>query len=256
MALTALEGMLFSSTRRIGIDDGTILASEIKRSVQKYLNDNADSPSKRMVFVTNNEQWASLLKEQELAQPDNVILIHEASPCLQGLRMAKFSMHFALWEDVVKKEKLNCAHVRYKSISIAMGIVLLSMATSVFAFRSQETKRNLALRAGEEYALLQKTLKKEYGEKFFALLKKEIKPDYALIFFEFYRRVPFGYAVKGLTINKKSSGDWQVTAEIYPSNPAVKTGHFPKSGIFTNAQVETAVFNNNVGQKITLRKKI
>jgi hypothetical protein len=250
--MTIFEGNRFSSTRRIVIADEGQLISELKRSLQAYLSDNPASREKSLNVITNQMDWLSALGAY--FSKENVKVFDSLCPCLDGLAMAKFSMHFRSLEEILRQKRHQVMVDRIR-IWVAGGVIILTgLGAYALAWGYNQRQSEQLFKAKARLEDMQGRLRQMNNTKIFALLKKKGVINYSFLFNEFLRGMPVGYLLKNWSINSdQGEGSWELKAEIYPQSNYVASRTFCLTGLFQQAKLEAAVVNKVLGQVITLK---
>ena len=182
--ITIFEASRFSSTRRIVITDEGQLISELKRSLQVYLSDNPASREKSLNIVTNQMDWLSILGEHFLKE--NVKAFDSLCPCLDGLAMAKFSMHFRSLEEVLRQKRHQVMVDRIK-MGVAGGVIIvMGLGAYALAWGYGQRQSEQLYKAKVRLEDVQMRLKQMNSMKIFALLNKRGVINYSILFNEFF----------------------------------------------------------------------
>ncbi len=250
VVISIFEGNRFNSPRRLVIKDEAHLVSELKRSLQAYLSEVPDARSKPMSISTNQMNWLEALTAQ--FPQANIKSFDSLCPCIDGLVLAKFNMHFRSLEDILRQRRQQVFVNRLKVGALSFFFVLLGLSTYGLAwgYNQHQTKEfHQALAYMED---LQSKLKQMHAQKIAALLYKGGVIDFASLYYEFYRRVPFGYRVKDWQIISTVQGQWVFKGAVYPASVMVMANTFRLTGLFQQAKLEAAMVEKVLGQVITL----
>ncbi len=250
VVISIFEGNRFNSPRRLVIKDEAHLASELKRSLQAYLSDNSDSRSKPISIVTNQMNWLEGLSAQ--FPQANIKSFDSLCPCIDGMVLAKFNMHFRSLEDILRQKRRQAFVNRLKVGALSLFFVLLGLGTYGLAWGYNQHQSQEFHKAEAYMEDLQIKLKQMHAQKITALLRKGGDIDFSSLYYEFYRRVPFGYRVKDWHILAMSPGKWVFKGAVYPASPMVMAKTFRLTGLFQQAKLEAAMVEKVLGQVITL----
>ncbi|MBI3601274.1 MAG: hypothetical protein HY209_00025 [Candidatus Omnitrophica bacterium] len=252
---TFFEGMYFSSPRRISMRDVGYMISEIKRSWQNFLSERSNqnqSSDVPFVLVSNNQQWLSAFVQQGFLSEENIIHVNVDFAVLQGLKSAKFTMHFALAKEILKQKKRQLWKIRLK-VLVASSFLILSGLSLYITAKVFEHK------ALAQYQYLQKQenqckqrLEMLYQQKFLSLLRQNRPIDYAKVYYDFVRSTPVDYLIDSIQFQKDINGIWQFEGVIYPEDEHTAPADFQRQLSFVKAKVSFIVSNKFLGQQIDL----
>ena len=254
--VTFFEGMHFGSPRRISMRDVGYMISEIKRSWQNFLSEisrQGQLPDVSFVLVSNNQEWLSAFVQQGFLSEKNVIHVNVDFAVLQGLRSAKFTIHFALAQEILKQKKRQLWKIRLKTLVTSSFLVLLGLGLYI-------TSKLFEQRVLAQYQYLHKQenqcrqrLKKLYQQKFLSFLRQNRAIDYTKVYYDFVRSTPADCLIDSIQFQKDIDGIWQFHGVIYPEDEHTTSANFKRQLSFAKAKVSTIVSNKFLGQQIDLK---
>ncbi len=253
--LTFFEGNYFSSSRRISMRDPSYMIAEVKRSWQSFL---LERPNQRnyskddFTVVSNNSEWLDHFVEKEFLVKKDIVHINNSFIALEGLRNAKFSIHFSPLEQIIKQRKQR-KRIDYLRAIIINSLIILSgtlLSLATYTIKQKELKQEEGIRKRIDSLIVQ--LKDTYPNKFLDLLDKDEPINYAKVYYDFIKSIPEGYLVDNIKMEKKGD-NWDFQGDILPANNSVLQKDFKKDYIFSKAEVSWIVLNNFLGQEVRLR---
>ncbi len=254
--LTITEGMRLSTPRKITMRDTAYLASEIQRYQKNYISQNGVGDAAREIsflLVSNNQEWLEAFCAQGLFRKEDTVHIDHPCPALEGLKNAKFNLHFALPKDVLKQKKNKVIRHYLTSALCSIGMTAVGAGLWVWTLGFQ---RDVTARANElklEYEKISDDLVHVNQEKLTSYLKDGNTVDYGRLYHDFIFGVPRGYVIQGFQMKQNKGFQWQFTGIIYPGPHQAIEKTFERSGLFQRAVIEPILIQGQVGQKINLK---
>ncbi|MBI4308981.1 MAG: hypothetical protein HY591_01475 [Candidatus Omnitrophica bacterium] len=250
--VTVLEGPRFTAPRRLGARDLEYMGAEIKRSRHNYLAQRGGQEEPSFMIVSNNRQWLSSFIAQGLVTQDNAAYVDAAFPVLEGLKAAKFGMHFVPPGELEQRKRKSMARQRLKMALI--GILSIAVGSGLYG-ASVVRSNNAAARLRQTQLEQQKNdheLSALYQRKFRRWLFQYKDLPYGRLYYDFIDSAPADHGIKEFTISQISLDHWQVNAWIYPIDDDVPYVDFSKQGLFSAARITPSVIYKRLGQKIGL----
>lgn len=248
--VTIFEGLRFMAPRRISMRDLGYMASEIGRSQQNFLSQRGNQTDKLFIIVSNNREWLSFFMEQALVAQENIVHVDVPFPVLEGLKTARFGMHFLPPEELVREKKRAIIHKRLRtalagSLSLVLGVCLYGAA---WVYKNDASDRLARLKFEQQKILddLRGLSQRKFG-RFFDH-SKDI--DYAHLYFDLAKGVPSNYGIKEFGIYQASPGRWQATGIICPLEDSAIRQDFRAQGMFAKARITKIIVNGRSAQKI------
>ena len=251
--LTFFEGMKFSSSRRINMLDTSYIHSEIKRSWKSFL---LEQPNKTQpednsfCLVSNNKQWLSDLVTQGFVRKEQIIYLDEAYPALLGLTQAKFTVHFALAEEILKQKKNQLLKSRMKAIAVAFVLIItgcgLYVTSSFFLNKERHEAEYLSVKKEEK----DNQLRQLNQSKFLSLMDTKDTFNYQKIYFDFISAIPENYLIDSFKLTRISDELWSLEALIYPMSDSIIPSDFNGGRFYTQTSVTHVLTHKVLGQLI------
>ena len=254
--LTFFEGGYFSSPRKISMRDPNYMVSEIKRSWQSFLLERSSrglSSDISLTLVSNNQEWLSSFIQQGFLSKENAFHVNVAFGALEGLKNAKFAMHFALAQDVLKQKKRQLWRNRLKVLSVSLLFVVLGLGFYITNKTSQQQQLAQYQSLQKQNDSLKVQLRKAYQEKFLSFLSQKKKIDYTKIYYDFLQSIPEGYLIDSICFQKDSNEMWSFQGEIYPEDEFTIQKGFKQKLSFSEVDISSIIVNKTLGQRIVLR---
>lgn len=249
--LTVFEHNYFSESRRIGMRDVSYMISEIKRSFHNfggYMNRDVGD----FRLMSNNAQWLEEFIKQGFISKGNAIYIDSPLMVLDGLKNAKFTIHFAPINEIIKQKKRDI-FVRNIRMMFIGFILIISGLLPYFVsqyLEKQELGRYTSFK--KERGHLELSLKNLYQNKFLNIPKDHNFIKFGSIYCSFVKSVPYGYITDYFQFKQNNSKKWTFCALLYPQDRYTKEHNFDKRGYFNKATISHIIFNRSFGQKIDL----
>ena len=256
--VTILEGMHFTAPRRMNPRPIGDMILEIKRSQQNYLAHRIGYPRETeldFILISNNQEWLSAFIEHGLIGVQATLGIDDTFPVLEGLKVAKFGVHFASPLELAVQKKRLMIQKRFMAmlVSALMGAVGLGLYLLALVHKNDAVVRVEQLKIEQDKVLNE--LAQVYQHKFKQILSQSSRLPYGRLYFDFIHNLPEGYAVKEFTVRYVEADHWECRALIYPINDGVALRDFKKQGVFAKAQVSKVSVGKVLGQKIVLNIK-
>ncbi len=249
--LTFFEGMRFSASRRITMRDSGYMISEIKRSWQGFAAD-ADAS---FVLISNNQEWLSAFVREGFLLKENMIHVESEFAVLEGLKNAKFTMHFSPAQEILRKKKHQIWKNRLKTFMASLLLISLGLASygsaKIYKQKVFGQHQNLLVQENQ----YKSQLKDLYQQKFLTLLNRRRPIDYTKIYYDFVRSTPADYFVDSFQFQKDADDTWNFKGVIYPRDGSVTQAKFVRQLSFSNASVSAIVSHKVLGQQISLKIK-
>lgn len=250
--VTFFDDMRFSSPRRVDMSNSEYAISDIKRSLQNFISEGSDKQHSLNTFVliSNNKQWQADFVSRNFIPREHVIHFDIQFPVLQGLKEAKFKLHFALIEQIVKQKKLKIWKSRIKTIAVATMFVLLGigpyLTMSFFKNKKKINFQSMANQIDRE----DDSLRMLYQRKFMNYLKQNDSLDYRRIYFDFVRAIPEGQLIDSLKFKKQAAGNWSFQAIIYPKDENTFLTDFRRELFYPDSKISFVITRKVLGQQI------
>ena len=253
--LTVVEGMRLSAPRRISMRDTAYMASEIQRHQKNYLSQKEDGAVSRdvsFILVSNNREWLTALCGQGVFAKEDIIHVDHLCPALEGLKNAKFTLHFALPEDAARQRRNKVLGGRAKAIVLSIAMAVSGFGPwALFAGRQHSAQARLQdARLG--YRRAADDLMDIHQKKFASFLRKSNSVDYGRLYHDFIRGIPREYLIKEFNFHKGDIPRWEFSGVIYPAEDQAIEKHFERLGLFQNAAIEPVIAQGRFGQKVIL----
>jgi len=248
--ITIFDQLKFTKTRRIV--KPIAIANEIIRTQQKFTQGYAQQYNKdpQFLFVCNNKEIADEIVASKVTEA--VIFIEDEYPALDGLRSAKFGMHFLLPVHTLKKRRIK--EMKNWFVFSMASLVLFIFGIGFYAYTvllKQSAQENLTNFQQQKKSIenkLELTNKETYRDQ----IKELTVPGFAQVNYQFLISLPAGYEVDYCHFKQVSSKKWIFEAVIYLIDKSQAIMPFPNYGIFKNREVEYIVIKDRPGQHIIL----
>ncbi len=252
--LTIVEGMRLSAPRRISMRDTAYMASEIQRNQKNYISQEEGAASRDISFilVSNNREWLAALCEQGVFDKKDIVHVEHPCPVLEGLKNAKFTLHFALPEEILKQRRNRTIGGCLKAAALSAGMAALGGGFWISAVSRQhdaaaqlnDLRQESQRVAGESSTVHQK--------KIAAFLKQNNTVDHARLYHDFISGVPRDYLIQKFQMNRTGDVRWQFTGVITPEENNAIEQKFERLRSFQNAAIEPVMVRGRLGQRIVL----
>ena len=253
--LTIVEGMRVSTPRRISMRDTAYMASEIQRNQKNYISQKEEGVVSRdvpFICVSNNREWLSALCGQGVFDQKDIIHADHPCPALEGLRNARFTLHFALPGDVLKQRRNRTIAGYLKVIALSAGMAALGAGFWVSAASRQRDVVAQLNDLRQEERHVHDELSAIDQKKFTTFLKQGNTVDYARVYHEFVSGVPRNYFVREFRMSRTGDARLRFTGIIGPQEDNAIEQKFEGLGFFQNAVIEPLIVQGRLGQRITL----
>ncbi len=253
--LTIIEGARLTAPRRISMRDTAYMVSEIQRHQKNYISQKEEGAASRDVvfmIVSNNREWLEAFCDHGLLTKQDIIHVDHSCPVLEGLKNAKFAMHFALPEDILKQKRRKAVRGILKAVAVSMAMAALGFS---FWALSMGREQDMAVRLADvrkEHQRVRDELTVVDQTKFVSFLKRSAPVDYGRLYHDFISGIPRGYSIQTFRMNRTDDTHWQFAGVIDPEQDNVIARPFERYGMFGNAVIEDSVFRESLGQKIVL----
>ncbi len=254
--LTIIEGARLTAPRRISMRDTAYMVSEIQRHQKNYISQKEEGAVPRdiaFIIVSNNREWLEAFCDHGLLTKQDIIHVDHSCPVLEGLKNAKFAMHFALPEDILKQKRKKTVRGILKAVTVSMVMAALGFG---FWALSMGVNQDMAVRLADvrqEHQRVCDELTVVDQKKFSSFLKRSAPVDYGRLYHDLISGIPRGYLIQKFQISRTDDAHWQFAGVIYPEQDNVIARYFERSGMFQNAVIEDAVFRERLGQRIVLK---
>ncbi len=244
--------------RRISMRDTAYMVSEIQRHQKNYISQKEEGAASRDVvfmIVSNNREWLEAFCDHGLLTKEDIIHVDHSCPALEGLKNAKFAMHFALPEDILKQKRKKTVRKILKAATVSMAMAVLGFG---FWALSMGRQQDIAVRLADvrqEHQHVCDELTVVDRKKFSSFLKRSAPVDYGRLYHDFISGIPRGYSIQKFQMNRTDDAHWKFSGVIYPQQDNVIAKYFERSGLFQNAFLEAVVVQERLGQKIVLKKE-
>src|SRR3989338_1949154 len=253
-----IEGTGLTAPRRISMRDVAYMVSEIQRHQKNYISQKQEGAAPRdvaFIIVSNNREWLTAFCDHGLLTKQDIIHVDHPCPVLEGLKNAKFAMHFALPEDILKQKRKKTVRGILKAVTVSMAMAALG-----FSFWALSTGRqqDMAVRLSDvrqEHQRIRDELTVVDQKKFSSFLKRSAPVDYGRLYHDFISGIPRGYLIQKFRMDRIDDTRWQFVGVIYPQQDNVIARYFERSGMFRNAFLEAVVVQGRWGQKIVLKEE-
>ena len=248
--LTIYKDNTFTTPRRFGLNNKR-LAEEILRSQKNYQDSSEKEKNIDFLIITNNKEIKEEIIRAGGEKEENIIFVDDVYPALTGLKIGNFSQHYMLPEQFLRLRKAKALKRQVKSLILAVGICLISLAF-FFTAQAMNKKEFMRLKNLEaSVSALNNDLKTAYPLKYREILSKDKKIDFPRLFNSFINTVDDYYKIESISL-KEDNGSYQFEAIVY-----LEQDEQPFIGIslphgFGKAKVENILLKNKPGAKITL----
>ncbi len=254
--LTIIEGARLTAPRRISMRDATYMVSEIQRHQKNYISQKEEGAAPRdiaFIIVSNNREWLEAFCDHGLLTKQDIIHVDHSCPVLEGLKNARFTMHFALPADILKQKRKNTVRGILKAMAVSMVMAALGFG---FWASSMGVDQDMAVRLADvrqERQRVSGELTVIDQKKFVSFLRHSAPVDYGRLYHDFISGIPHGYSIQNFKMSRTDDTHWQFLGVIDPQQDNVIARYFERSGMFQNALLEGVVVQGRWGQKIVLK---
>ncbi len=253
--MTIFEGTHFTAPRRMNSQDLRSMASEIVRSQQNFLFQRMAAAEKKplsFLLVSNNRSWLESLIEQDLVRQEDAIFVRDPYPILEGLKTAKFGIHFRLPQEIAQQAKKSIVRQRLQRVSILLVAALASggLYTAACIYSKEVLSRHNDLVERKEEAV--KQLQILHQRKILTQFKKRQEPAYERFYFDFISNIPFNYRLKEFNIRPLGSQQWLFTGDVFPVAEHALLEDYHRQGLFAKAILTTIESHKESGQRVEL----
>jgi hypothetical protein len=253
--LTVFEDGCFTSPRRISMRDDNYMISEIKRSWQNYIltrTNKSLSTDMSFTVVSNNQEWLSSFVQQGFVSKEDVTLIKVDFAVLEGLKSAKFAIHFAPVKEILRKKRNQLWKDRLKVFIVSLVVVVLGVGfysvTRMYQQKTQQQYKNLKDRT----ASLEIKAKDIYRQKFLSFLLEEEPISYGKTYYDFIRSMPLGYALDKMSFQRRHE-DVFFQGDIYPKDEYALQDQAALQSSFVRADISAIILHKSLGHRVTLK---
>ncbi len=254
--LTFFEGTRFSNPRQINLPDPSYIISEIKRSWQGFVSDVPHQQNDRkegLCLVSNNKQWLTQLVSDGFITNEHIVYLDCQYPVLLGLSQAKFSLHFALAQEIIKQKKRVIFKRRIRTLIASVLIILFaggSYLVSLTSVHQEYSKAQLLVQDKRKQEVLLRSI---YQNNFLSFMDSQDTYDYQRIYFDFVRALPGDYLIDSFKLQQISNDSWDFEAVIYPQNEKTIPADFNGERFYLGTRVAHIITHKVLGQLITCR---
>ncbi|MDE2026952.1 MAG: hypothetical protein KGJ11_00245 [Candidatus Omnitrophica bacterium] len=247
--LTVFEGMKFSRTRVISINETDILP-EIKRSQIDFAKKNEEYLTKRnsdFLIIVNNKKLA-----QELSQNKDrpqIEFLDVSYPAIEGLKEENSEIKFRLPEEIRQKRKklefernVRTALVSFGLIGVGMLYLLFNRIELEIDQHRFERDKQKSQELGGELTLLDRHIYRED-------LRKQKSLNYAVAYLFALNLIPQTYEVTAFKFTKGDRWDFELTLF---SQTGDTYDDIPRRGILRDAQVKDIYVNNQPAKHLRI----
>jgi hypothetical protein len=203
------------------------------------------------MVVSNNKEWLTFFSGEGLVNREDILHIDSNFPVLEGLKTAKFGIHFLLPQELVRQKKreilnsfLKTLVVSFLSVGVGLGIFIYSLS---YKNKIQDQIKVLKIQEQVNTAKLIEL----YQSRLLDLLSQNKHLAFDHLYFNFVKHIPANYILKNFDIIYKDNGLWSFEASIYPEDEYVAHQMFQQQGVFKQSNVVPIFLNNKLGQRIT-----
>lgn len=252
--LTSFDSLRFSKTRRINKAEPEEILKEIERSKKNYTQSFISEHGKEPVYIhiSNNSEIIKALDNIKVNETEDNVYIHSKIPAIDGLKSAKFNMHFLLPEQVLKNKKLKRLKTNFVTLFISVSLIAAGGLFYGYTLFYKNLQSNKAQQLLSESIRLKNNLIETNKQTFQAQLKKTSLPQLSLINYHFFINLPNGYEIQNYGIKQIDPHTWIFEALIFITDPNEKIVAFNNFGVFKDRIIEYTTVNNKPGQHINL----
>ncbi|MDO8675414.1 MAG: hypothetical protein Q7K71_04785 [Candidatus Omnitrophota bacterium] len=256
--LTIIEGARLTAPRRISMRDTAYMVSEIQRHQKNYISQKEEGAAPRdvaFIIVSNNREWLTAFCDHGLFTKQDIIHVDHSCPVLEGLKNAKFAMHFALPEDILKQKRRKTVRGVLKAVTVSMVMAALGFCFWALSMGHQQDMAVRLADTRQEHRRVCDELAVVDQKKFFSFLKQSAPVDYGRLYHDFISGIPRGYLIQKFRMDRVDDTRWQFVGVIYPQQDNVIARYFERSGMFRNVFLENVVVQGRWGQTIVLKEE-
>jgi hypothetical protein len=256
--LTIIEGARLTAPRRISMRDTAYMVSEIQRHQKNYISQKEEGVAPRdiaFIIVSNNREWLEAFCDHGLLTKQDIIHVDHPCPVLEGLKNAKFAMHFALPEDILRQKRRKTVRGILKAVAVSMAVAGLGFGFWALSMGRQQDMAVRLADARQDHQRVFDELTVVDQKKFVSFLKGSAPVDYGRLYHDFVSSIPRGYLIQKFRMDRVDDTHWQFVGVIYPEQANVIARYFERSGMFHNAFLEAVIVQGRWGQKIILKKE-
>jgi len=256
--LTIIEGARLTAPRRISMRDTAYMVSEIQRHQKNYISQKEEGVAPRdiaFIIVSNNREWLEAFCDHGLLTKQDIIHVDHPCPVLEGLKNAKFAMHFALPEDILRQKRRKTVRGILKAVAVSMAVAGLGFGFWALSMGRQQDMAVRLADARQDHQRVFDELTVVDQKKFASFLKRSAPVDYGRLYHDFISGIPRGYLIQKFRMDRVDDTHWQFAGVIYPQQDNVIARYFERSGMFHNAFLEAVIVQGRWGQKIILKKE-
>ncbi len=256
--VTFFDDMRFSAPRRINMLDSENVLLEIKRSLQNFISEGPDKQCalSEFVLISNNRRWQSDLFSSKFIFKESLIDFNVPFPAIQGLKEAKFTLHFALIDQILQQKKLKIWKSRFK---VMVTVILLSLAglgvcwCAVYLNHQEQMQSKYLISQINQYKL---SIANLYQKKFLSYFRSDDFIDYRRIYYDFVEAVPSGYLIDSFKLIKETEGNWSLKAIIYPDQHGGFLSEFRYDLFYPDTKLSAVITHKVLGQEINTELKV
>lgn len=252
--ITLFEGMRFTSPRKIGMKDLGYLASQIRRSLQAYEAQQRDGSGNATSFllVSNNKEWLSAFIEHGLVSGEELAHVPVPYPALEGLKTAKFALHFILPEALAlqRRKQARKQYLIYGSILAASAVASLGLYWGMALYGHNSRQETEALRSQKQRLL--EELQLAHQRKLAGVLASRKGIAWGEVYADFFKNIPFGYVPERVSIQMTGPGKYKWQGMIVPREDHAVIGYFQRSGLFADARITPVLIDKKLSQQVDL----
>lgn len=253
--ITIFEGLKFTKTRKITIEDDKQLVSEIKRSQKNYLNlinkyvKNVDEID--FYIVSNNFAYLNRIIDAKIVSTTKTFFIEEQYCFAKGILKTEKTLHFSLPQQIYKEKKVQKIKDLMKIAIISAGslcfIGLLWVGFFVSVKLCQKQLTNLIVKKQQSQNALEKTAKQKYR----SILLDENKLSFGAVYYSLLNVLPSSYAVDSYLFQKGTKNKWHADIYVYLAKEQEVYDDIKPVKMFDNFNIKNLFVNQKVGKHIS-----
>jgi hypothetical protein len=249
--LTIFNKEVFTTPRRLTKIPKQV-TREFQRSQESYKAQNKTEEVIKFTIVTNNKEIIEELVSGGYEAKENIVFVEDTYPALTGLKQGKFSMHYMLPEQFIRLRELEISKMRVLRLGIMLGVLAVSLAVLLGVYSINRTASNRLKNLQLEASSLNKSLEKDYLEKYKDILRIRKKINFPYYLNAFLRALPFEYNPESITIRQASNGSYRFESILSLDSKDKPLSKMSLSKVFKRATTENILVKDNPGLKIAL----
>jgi len=249
--LTIFNKEAFTTPRPLSIVPWQI-TRELLRSRENYRAQNKLGVETSFQIVTNSKEIIDEIVSNGLETKENVILLQDPYPALNGLKHGEFSMHYMLPEQFIRLRRIKEARKRVSRflvmLGVLTGVVVMSLGSLGVNRAASARLKNLQI----EEASCNEALKRVCREKYKDILRHGKKVNFPHLLGLFIESMPSEYTLESAAIQGMPGGYYRFEAIV-----SLEAGNEPMpqmslNAAFRHAKIENILLKDNPGLRVTL----